>query len=74
MSSCCTPCSSTTVWLNRCSRDLLPLPASRTAAGLRRLQQAGLAELHDGRWQVAAPAYVPVRDLLASRDYLCDAF
>ena len=54
--------------------DLLPLPASRTAAGLRRLQQAGLAERHDGRWQVAAPAYVPVRDLLASRDYLCDAF
>ena len=54
--------------------DLLPLPASRTAAGLRRLQQAGLAERYDGRWRVAAPAYVPVRDLLASRDYLCDAF
>ena len=54
--------------------DLLPLPASRTAAGLRRLQQAGLAERYDGRWRVAAPACVPVRDLLASRDYLCDAF
>lgn len=54
--------------------DLLPLPASRTAAGLRRLQRDGLAELHDGRWQVAAPAYVAVRDLLRGRDYLCDAF
>ena len=54
--------------------DLLPLPASRTAAGLRRLQQDGLAELHDGRWQVAAPAYVAVRDLLRGRDYLCDTF
>jgi hypothetical protein len=53
--------------------DLLPLPASRTAAGLRRLQRDGLAELHDGRWQVAAPAYVAVRDLLRGRDYLCDA-
>ena len=54
--------------------DLLPLPASRTAAGLRRLQRDGLAELHDGRWQVAAPAYVAVRDLLRGRDYLCDTF
>ena len=54
--------------------ELLPLPASRTAAGLRRLQQEGLVECRHGRWQVAAPAYLAVRDLLRGRDYLCDAF
>ncbi|MDX9834802.1 MAG: hypothetical protein RBT36_06230 [Desulfobulbus sp.] len=54
--------------------QLLPLPSSRTAATLRRLHQGGLVELSDGRWRVAAPACVAVRELLCSRDYLCDSF
>lgn len=54
--------------------DLLPFSATRCLGLLGQLQQSGIANCANGRWQVRETAYATVRRLLSARDYLTDAF
>lgn len=53
---------------------VLPMSAAQATALALRLQQQGVIERRDGRWSVAALAYVPVHQWLRGRDYLTDRF
>ena len=53
---------------------VLPMALPQAMAVVLRLRQRGVLERREGRWTVAALAYVPVRQWLRGRDYLIDAF
>ncbi len=53
---------------------LLPLPAHRITAIVRRLEALHVLQFADGRWRIAPLAYVVVRQLLQQRDFLTDDF
>ncbi len=54
--------------------ELLPVPAHGITAILRRLEALQVVQRVDGRWRIAALAYVVVRQLLLQRDFLTDDF
>lgn len=54
--------------------DLMPFSATRCRGLLVQLQQSGIVHCANGRWQVRAMAYIPIRRLLGARDYLTDFF
>ena len=54
--------------------EVLPMSGAQATALALRLQQQGVIERCEGRWTVAALAYVPVHQWLRGRDYLTDRF